>query len=534
MQNQSEYDNTETTRRGYGSSKMYLAFVGIVFSALTIVFVFFPRSKYSELEKRDLKEFPDITDYRGRLGEYTSAVSSWFSDTEPYRDEFMTLSMNIRSAMKGNIMPEEEMVSFRPSDSKVSTGNQTSESEVESDFVESEVLSEYDDAETSADEDQGVAKLGDAGTIIVGKGENVRALMAFGGKANGGGGYVSLLNLLAETFSSQHVYAMVAPLATEYYLPAKAAKISNPQKPFIYGIRDRLNSDVIFVDIYEELLRHTGEDIYLRTDHHWSALGGHYAAKRLAQVAGVPFRGLDAYDRHEIKNFVGSMYGYSKDISVKNAPEDFVYYTPKDVKYDSEFVAYTLNKDFKIIRESKPYKAPFFKSFKNGSGNAYLTFIGSDQVFVKVKTGSQGNRRILLIKDSYGNAVPGNLFYSFNEVHVVDFRYFTHNLKKYVEDNHITDIAVCFNVFNAYSDGSASKVKRMLKQTGGIPVVKETKETVPMTSTEKSSTETENSPSEQEPIEETPATEAPVTINAEPESESEEIVNESNEEETEQ
>ncbi|MDE6549660.1 MAG: hypothetical protein K2L22_11750, partial [Muribaculaceae bacterium] len=56
-------------------------------------------------------------------------------------------------------------------------------------------------------------------------------------------------------------------------------------------------------------------------------------------------------------------------------------------------------------------------------------------------------------------------------VHVIDFRYFTHNLKDYVNKNGITDIAVCFNVFNAYSSGSASKVKKMLTQSGGIPAV---------------------------------------------------------------
>ncbi|MDE7421359.1 MAG: hypothetical protein K2N35_14260, partial [Muribaculaceae bacterium] len=95
--------------------------------------------------------------------------------------------------------------------------------------------------------------------------------------------------------------------------------------------------------------------------------------------------------------------------------------------------------------------------------------IGTDQAYVKVKTSTPGNRKLLIIKDSYGNAVPGNLFYSFNEVHVIDFRYFTHNLKEYVNKNGITDIAVCFNVFNAYSSGSASKVKKMLTQSGGIP-----------------------------------------------------------------
>lgn len=462
-----------------GASMMYILIVGITFAIMTTIFVFFPRTEYSELEKRDLAEFPDVSDIetiRKDPGKFTAAISSWFSDTEPYRDEFMTLSMGIRGAMKGDFRSEEETVSFRPAD----TANADTETDSDSNTKNSGNSVSSDNSDNVGnkenpdinddDEDinDGKAKLGSSGTIIIGKGDKVRALMAFGGTANGGGGYVDLLNTLADKFPGRNVYAMVAPLATEYYLPEKAAKASRPQKPFIYSIRDRLSPKVKFVDIYDELLKHKKEDIYLRTDHHWAGLGGYYAAKRLAETAGVPFKGLDAYDRHEIKGFVGSMYGYSKDISVKNAPETFVYYTPNQVGYDAEFVTYTLNKNFKIVRESKPFKSAFFKKFKDGSGNAYLTFMGTDQAYVKVKTSTPGNRKLLIIKDSYGNAVPGNLFYSFNEVHVVDFRYFTHNLKDYIDKNGITDIAVCFNVFNAYSSGSASKVKKMLSQKGGV------------------------------------------------------------------
>lgn len=461
-----------------GASVMYILIVGIAFAIMTAVFVFFPRTEYSELEKRDLAEFPDVSDIesiRKDPGKFTASISSWFSDTEPYRDELMTLSMGIRGAMKGDFRSEEETVSFRPAE----TANPASEDEKDDDLQKTDISDNSvgsensgisDNASDEDDEDinDGKAKLGSSGTIIIGKGDKVRALMAFGGTAKGGGGYVDLLNTLADEFPGKNVYAMVAPLATEYYLPEKAAKASKPQKPFIYSIRDRLSPKVKFVDIYDELLNHKKEDIYLRTDHHWGALGGYYAAKRLAETAGVPFKSLDAYDRHEIKGFVGSMYGYSKDISVKNAPETFVYYTPNQVGYDAEFVTYSLNKNFKIVRESKPFKSAFFKKFKNGTGNAYLTFMGTDQAYVKVKTSTPGNRKILIIKDSYGNAVPGNLFYSFNEVHVVDFRYFTHNLKDYINKNGITDIAVCFNVFNAYSNGSASKVKKMLTQKGGI------------------------------------------------------------------
>ena len=487
MENHTENDIPKGKGK-HGASVMYIITVGIFFVILTAVFLFFPRSAYSELEKRDLAEFPDISDIekiKQDPAKFTSEVSSWFSDTEPYRDELMTMSMKIRGAMKADFRSDEETVSFRPAETAVAAVKpDNSENSEQSDNTANQENADnaensdntYNGEAPAADDDDediedGKAKLGSSGTIIIGKGDKVRALMAFGGTAKGGGGYVDLLNTLANEFPNSNVYAMVAPLATEYYLPSKAAKASNPQKPFIYSIRERLSPKVKFVDIYDELLKHKKEDIYLRTDHHWAGLGGYYAAKRLAETAGVPFKGLDAYEKHVVKNFVGSMYGYSKDISVKKAPEDFVYYVPTQVGYDAQFVSYTLNKNFKIVRESKPYKSAFFKKFKDGSGNAYLTFIGTDQAYVKVKTSTPGNRKLLIIKDSYGNAVPGNLFYSFNEVHVIDFRYFTHNLKEYVNKNGITDIAVCFNVFNAYSSGSASKVKKMLTQSGGIPAV---------------------------------------------------------------
>ena len=113
-------ENASPKGKGHiGASVMYILIVGIAFAIMTVVFVFFPRTRYSELEKRDLAEFPDISDVesiRKDPSKFTAAISSWFSDTEPYRDELMTLSMSIRGAMKGDFRPEEETVSFRPAD----------------------------------------------------------------------------------------------------------------------------------------------------------------------------------------------------------------------------------------------------------------------------------------------------------------------------------------------------------------------------------------------------------------------------------
>ena len=52
------------------------------------------------------------------------------------------------------------------------------------------------------------------------------------------------------------------------------------------------------------------------------------------------------------------------------------------------------------------------------------------------------------MKDSFGNALPGYMFYSFSEVHVIDFRYNNKNIADYVRRNGITDVLFAFNMFN--------------------------------------------------------------------------------------
>ncbi len=435
--------------------KLYIVLVAAVFVALTAVFLFMPRTTYSELEKRELATFPDMGKLLSAPAELTAEISHWFSDSEPFRDDFMTLSMNIRNAFRYTYGSPEEVVTFRPSETPVADASVTEPGDGEP--------QEYTNNLT-ADEN---AKIANSGIIIVGTGDNVRALMAYGGSPNGGQGYIDAVNAYAETFPGVNVYAMPIPTATEFYLPEKAAKCSKPQRPTIVNIHNKLSSKARFVDAYSALAEHVDEDIYLRTDHHWAPLGGYYAARQLAHVAGVPFRDLSSYERHVVHGYVGSMYGYSKDISVKNAPEDFVYYTPKGIDYTTTFVTYNTNKEYKVTGESKPYKGTFFKHYKDGSGGAYCTFMGGDQLLVKVETGTPGSRRLLIIKDSYGNTLPGYMFYSFNEVHVVDFRYFTRNMKKYVADNKITDIVVAFNIFNAYGSAAPAKIKRFLSQAGG-------------------------------------------------------------------
>ena len=435
-------------------SKAFLTLFTLLFAVIALVFGTFPRSTFSELEKRELTSFPEFTWEKLFNGTFTSEVSSWFSDSEPFRDELMALSMTLKDLIR--IDTGQESITFHAADL---------EQAPDSTLTTGDGLADADLHNPLADEN---AKIANAGIIIVGSGDNVRALMAYGGAANGCTGYALAANKYKETFPEVNIYCMVIPTAVEYYCPDKMRRRTKPQRPTIDNVISHLAPDVKAVDIYDALGAHTDEDIFLRTDHHWAPLGAYYAAEKFAEVAGVPFKPLSSYERRVVHGYVGSMYGYSKDVAVKNAPEDFVYYVPQGVEYTTTYTNYTIDENYHVIGMGRPYKSVFFFRFKDGSGGAYCTFMGGDTKITCVRTSTHNGRRLIILKDSFGNALPGYLFYSFEEVHVIDSRYFTRNMVDYVNENQITDILFANNIFKAYSSHTYGGYLRFLTQSGAI------------------------------------------------------------------
>ncbi|MCR5710627.1 MAG: M15 family metallopeptidase [Bacteroidales bacterium] len=439
---------------------LFIVVVGMLYLLLAAGFNFLPRSTYSELEKRDLMHFPSFTLDSLADGSYTSAISSWYSDTEPYRDTLMYFSMQFKDMVGLRI--GEEAIEFVAGDTPVEAEETVAAEPV--DPVEDTVRVkpfEYEAPEGSAED---IAKVASSGIILVGSGENVRALMGFFGTEKGGQKYAEAVNQYGKAFGDAvHVWCMPIPTSTEFYCPEQAARFTKKQWPVFNSIFEHLSDGVQAVDIYSELSEHTDEPIYLRTDHHWAPLGAYYAARKFASVAGVPFEDLSTYEEHVVHGYVGSMYGYSKNIAVKKAPEDFYYYIPTGVEYSTTYINYTLDEEFHVTGEGRPYKSKYFFSFKDGSGAAYTTFMGGDIKQTKVETSVRNGRRLLVIKDSFGNAVPGYLFHSFEEVHVADFRYFTKNVVNYVDENHITDILFAQNITNTCVGYTYTRLRKFLQ-----------------------------------------------------------------------
>ncbi len=67
------------------------------------------------------------------------------------------------------------------------------------------------------------------------------------------------------------------------------------EAPLIASIGRSVEGLASFCDPTQALLAHAGEEIYYRTDHHWTSLGAYYAYTAWADMQGLPVHGLTEY-----------------------------------------------------------------------------------------------------------------------------------------------------------------------------------------------------------------------------------------------
>lgn len=297
----------------------------------------------------------------------------------------------------------------------------------------------------------------DDGLLIVKQDDHWRAMEQFGGGS--GDSYVESLNKLREKLDSKvKIYSMPAPLACEFYTPSNLSDNYVSQADCFSSIAKRLDPGITSVDICSVLKQHTEENIYCRTDHHWQPLGAYYAAKTFAEAAGVSFDDISKYNKVTDEGYVGTLYAFYGDERIKNDPESFTYYEPK-TKYSTYYYDQNFN-----------YQYEGSLLYDVDVANSYIRFMGGDDSSVKIKTGVNNGRKLLVVKDSYGNAEIPFYTNSFEEIYVIDMRYFECNLVNFVNDMGITDVLFTMAAYSVVG-GNAENIDTLITQDADNRVV---------------------------------------------------------------
>ena len=92
-----------------------------------------------------------------------------------------------------------------------------------------------------------------------------------------------------------------------------------------------------------------------------------------------------------------------------------------------------------------------------GKAGSYLTFIGGDYPLTRIISGTRNGKKILMVKDSYGNAMAPFLALHYQEVYVIDYRSFDSNIIDFLRNNNVNDLLFLHNVAIANAKYTASR-----------------------------------------------------------------------------
>lgn len=458
-------------------NKISAAIILGVIAVTAVMLAVLPRPKTSELEKRELAPMPEFSAKALFSGEYFSGIAEHFSDTVPFREQLVVLNSRMKKAMgisaptfygtvdvvaddEGNSL-EETPVQTEPQQTEPVP--QQTDPTVSASEKSEETVSEPAVSETTESETTGIADFSNNGIVVDGVkmyGEDA-GVMLFGGNKKQGARYADIINKYKASLGSVNVYNMVVPTSVEFYLPKKYSKYSSSEKDAIDYIYSCLSPDVVPIDAYSKIAEHTDEYIYLRTDHHWSPLGAYYAYTAFCEALGMEYHPITDYTEKVKEGFVGSLYGYTNDITLANAPEQFHYFLPPDVTYSVQTYYYdTL---------APKNGGALFHEYVEGA-NCYGMFLGADAIHTKITTSTKNGRKIVVFKESYGNAFVPFLVNNFEEIYVIDIRYFGTNAVDYIKKIGATDVLFIDNCFAANTSSLIKHIEDLYSSPTGSVV----------------------------------------------------------------
>ena len=155
----------------------------------------------------------------------------------------------------------------------------------------------------------------------------------------------------------------------------------------------------------------SGEYVWFRTDHHWTAHGAYIAYTELSDDLGyIPYH-RDSFDVERVsESFLGTLY--SRAGCIAPIPDSIeLYRYPTDGEYLLTF------------DQKKTQKGLYFDDFLTKK-DKYSVFLGGNYATLSIeKENSQNRERLLIIKDSYTNSLAPFLARHFDLL-LVDPRYF--------------------------------------------------------------------------------------------------------------
>lgn len=235
-------------------------------------------------------------------------------------------------------------------------------------------------------------------------------------------------------------YLLLAPTSVEMYkekLPLYTSSYS--EKESIDLAKRQFADSLSFIDVYNALLSKKNEHIFFRTDHHWTMRGAFYAYEVAAKAMGLtPFEMDDFSIDRVSKDFYGTYYSRANLHDIK--PDQIEVFHPKfNVTYSVQY------------EDGERSNTLYDWDYLSGK-DQYALFLSGNHSLIKIQSNIQNGRKLTVIKDSYAHSFIPFLANHYEEIHVLDLRYYHMNIHEYLKDNEIKEVLFLYNIANFSKD----------------------------------------------------------------------------------
>ena len=427
----SSRDKTDTAK--------VLGFVGVLAVIGLIGLLIFLRPAVSETEGRELTPFPAFSWDAFVSGSYFSGITAWYADTFPGRDGLIAAQHAL-----------EKLYGIRTSQIILPGTDPTGPTDPGS--IRDEVIEQPT---------EGIYVKGDS------------AFEIFTYQESKASRYAALLNRARAEMPGVELYDLVVPLSYAVNMTAGEQRSigASDAADAIAKIYAKMDPSIRTVNILPELLAHSDEYLYFRTDHHWTARGAYHAYRVFCESAGITPQELTAMESMTFTGFRGSFWAKATGADLR---EDVVEAwipnaTNKMTVWDWE--NYGKQDQKEIVTTAYPI---IQTRTGNGSENGYYygprwkynCFIAGDNALSVIENPDlHDGSSILVVKESFGNAFAPFLVDKFQTVYVVDYRFFRErmgqSLPDFVREKGVQKVLFLNNFSALSSDWLYSKMESL-------------------------------------------------------------------------
>ena len=249
-------------------------------------------------------------------------------------------------------------------------------------------------------------------------------------------------------FSAQHpelnMNLMLVPGAAAILTDAlpKNAPVRD-QLQDIRTIQEQLDGSITVLEAGSVLSAHAQEEIFYKTDHHWTSLGAYLVYAANAPALGLdPNQGFDVYTVSE--DFEGTLSSKSGSHAMRDHVEIYGLQDP-DLKY---YVSYG---------EEGGKVCSIYDREALDAKDKYTVFFGGNHDKVEIRTTANNGKSLLLFKDSYANCFVQFLLPGYERITIIDPRYYYGTLDSILNAG-VTDVLFLYSADTLVRDTSLADV----------------------------------------------------------------------------